>query len=127
MCIRDRYGTVKVQQGSETITGLGGGMAALRNPDGSAVTDENGNAKYALEINGVRIGEYTADSTLETIMNDINKNENAGVDVYKRQMVMWSSFRAILSLPLHSSRMLLSSILAVRFMFHHLQILTMCH
>lgn len=72
----DLYGTVKVQQGSETITGLGGGMAALRNPDGSAVTDENGNAKYALEINGVRIGEYTADSTLETIMNDINKNEN---------------------------------------------------
>lgn len=77
----DLYGTVKVQQGSETITGLGGGMAALRNPDGSAVTDENGNAKYALEINGVRIGEYTADSTLETIMNDINKNENAGVNV----------------------------------------------
>lgn len=77
----DLYGTVKVQQGSETITGLGGGMAALRNPDGSAVTDENGNAKYALEINGVRIGEYTADSTLETIMNDINKNEKAGVNV----------------------------------------------
>lgn len=77
----DLYGTVDVPQGNETITGLAGGLAAIRDENGAAVTDENGNAKYALEINGVRIGEYTADTTLETIMSDINSNEQAGVKV----------------------------------------------
>lgn len=43
--------------------------------------DENGNKLYALEINGVKIDEYSVDTTLETIMNDINKNEKAGVKV----------------------------------------------
>lgn len=43
---------------------------------------KDGKALYALEINGVRIGsEYTADTTLETIMNDINNNQQAGVKV----------------------------------------------
>lgn len=76
----DLYGTVKVANG--TVTGIGGGLvAAMRDENGNAITDENGYAKYALEINGVRIGEYTANSTLETIMNDINSNEQAGVKV----------------------------------------------
>lgn len=43
---------------------------------------KDGKPLYALEINGVRIGsEYTADTTLETIMNDINNNQQAGVKV----------------------------------------------
>lgn len=63
----------------------------LGNPDGQTTIDkltstgkkdENGNEMYALVINGVTIGdEYTVDTTLETIMNDINKNEKAGVKV----------------------------------------------
>lgn len=78
----DIYGTSKVQQDGEEITGIAGGkMKAMRDENGKIITDENGNAKYALEINGVRIGEYTADTTLETIMNDINSNEKAGVKV----------------------------------------------
>lgn len=78
----DIYGTAKVQQDGEEITGIAGGtMQAMRDENGKIITDENGNAKYALEINGVRIGEYTADTTLETIMNDINNNEKAGVKV----------------------------------------------
>lgn len=76
------YGTTKVQQDGEDVTGIAGGkMKAIRDENGKILTDENGNAKYALEINGVRIGEYTADTTLETIMNDINNNEKAGVKV----------------------------------------------
>lgn len=76
----DLYGTVKVSNG--TVTGIGGGlMSAMRDEKGKVITDENGYAKYALEINGVRIGEYTANSTLESIMNDINSNEQAGVKV----------------------------------------------
>lgn len=57
------------------------GLRAVQNEDGSDKLDENGNKLYALEINGVKIGEYSVDTTLGTIMNDINKNEKAGVKV----------------------------------------------
>lgn len=78
----DIYGTSKVQQDGKDVTGIAGGkMQAMRDDNGKIVTDDNGNALYALEINGVRIGEYTADTTLEEIMSDINTNEKAGVKV----------------------------------------------
>lgn len=78
----DIYGTSKVQQDGKEVTGIAGGkMQAMRDDNGKIVTDDNGNALYALEINGVRIGEYTADTTLEKIMSDINNNEQAGVKV----------------------------------------------
>lgn len=78
----DIYGTSKVQQDGKEVTGIAGGkMRAMRDDNGKIVTDDNGNALYALEINGVRIGEYTADTTLEKIMSDINNNEQAGVKV----------------------------------------------
>lgn len=57
------------------------GLRAVQKEDGSDKLDENGNKLYALEINGVKIGEYSVDTTLGTIMNDINKNEKAGVKV----------------------------------------------
>lgn len=57
-------------------------LKAVQNEDGSGYKlDENGNKLYALEINGVKIDEYSVDTTLETIMNDINNNEKAGVKV----------------------------------------------
>ena len=78
----DIYGISKVQQDGEEVTGIAGGkMKAMRDENGKIITDDNGNALYALEINGVRIGEYTADTTLEKIMSDINNNEQAGVKV----------------------------------------------
>lgn len=78
----DIYGISKVQQDGEEVTGIAGGkMKAMRDENGKIITDDNGNALYALEINGVRIDEYTADTTLEKIMSDINNNEQAGVKV----------------------------------------------
>nr|WP_297274293.1 flagellar filament capping protein FliD [uncultured Agathobaculum sp.] len=57
-------------------------LNAVQNENGSGYKqDENGNKLYALEINGVKIGEYSVDTTLETIMNEINNNEKAGVKV----------------------------------------------
>lgn len=56
------------------------GMKAVQE-NGVDKVDEDGNKLYALEINGVKIGEYTVDTTLETIMSDINKNTEAGVKV----------------------------------------------
>lgn len=65
----------------ETSTGFTG-LQAVQKEDGSGdKLDENGNKLYAFEINGVKIGEYSVDTTLGTIMNDINKNEKAGVKV----------------------------------------------
>lgn len=43
--------------------------------------DGNGNFLYSLEINGVEIGQYTKDTSLETIVNNINSNADAGVNV----------------------------------------------
>lgn len=79
----DLYGTTPVQEGEKEITQLGGALSGLTPVmDGDKIkTDENGNAFYALEINGVKIGEYTADTTLETIINDVNSNEKAGVSL----------------------------------------------
>lgn len=66
---------------AETSIGFTG-LQAVQKEDGSGdKLDENGNKLYALEINGVKIGEYSVDTTLGTIMNDINKNEKAGVKV----------------------------------------------
>ena len=57
--------------------------------DGNTV-DENGNRldedgnimyQYDLEINGVKIGTYTKDTEMNTIINNINSNTEAGVSV----------------------------------------------
>ena len=42
---------------------------------------EDGKKLYGLTINGVEIGRYTEDTSLETILNDINSNSEAGVEV----------------------------------------------
>ena len=45
--------------------------------------DEDGNIIYSydLEINGVKIGSYTKDTELNTVINNINSNTEAGVSV----------------------------------------------
>lgn len=67
----------------ETIVGLDGLQPVYTEDDKgkSVIATKDGKALYALEINGVRIGEYTADTTLETIMSDINSKTEAGVKV----------------------------------------------
>lgn len=50
---------------------LGDSLSAYKNEDGL----------YDFTINGVKIGSYTADTSLSTIMADINSNEEAGVKV----------------------------------------------
>lgn len=64
------YGTIDTN-GKTTIKGM----------TDNGKTDTNGKALYDFEINGVKIGEYTADTSLATIMSDINKNTQAGVKV----------------------------------------------
>ncbi|MDY3711639.1 MAG: flagellar filament capping protein FliD [Agathobaculum sp.] len=68
--------------GTETRVGTDGKSATIiKNMNDNGKVDANGKALYDFEINGVKIGEYTADTTLATIMSDINKNTQAGVKV----------------------------------------------
>ena len=43
--------------------------------------DEDGNLMYNLEINGIKIGTYSKNTELNTIINNINSNTEAGVNV----------------------------------------------
>lgn len=43
--------------------------------------DSDGKKLYALTINGVEIGQYTKDTAMETVVNAINSNSEAGVNV----------------------------------------------
>ena len=43
--------------------------------------DSEGNKLYSMKINGVEIGTYTKDTALETVINGINSNTEAGVNV----------------------------------------------
>ena len=80
----DRGASNRVNTGKSLgdLLGIDEGTKKIDGLTSTGETDENGNEKYALVINGVTIGdEYTVDTTLETIMNDINNNEQAGVKV----------------------------------------------
>ncbi len=65
------------------------GQSLYVDADGNSVDadgnrlDEDGNIIYSydLEINGVKIGSYTKDTELNTVINNINSNTEAGVSV----------------------------------------------
>ncbi len=57
-------------------------------------TDKNGNTTYALEINGVKIGDFTEKTELSTIMSRINSNKDAGVNVSYSKLTNEFTFTA---------------------------------
>ncbi len=69
--------TLKDLLGSDGLSGL----TPARDDDGKLMTDSKGKPMYALTINGEQIGAYSENSTLAEIMDDINKNKDAGVKV----------------------------------------------
>lgn len=54
----------------------------------------NGQGTYDLVINGETVGSYTKDTTLETVMNNINSNADAGVTVSYSQLTNQFVFTA---------------------------------
>lgn len=46
-----------------------------------AGTDEKGNQLYSFKVNGVEIGKFSKDSTLDDVMNAMNNNSESGVRV----------------------------------------------
>ena len=61
--------TLKDLLGEEGLKGLETGV------------DKDGNTTYGLEINGVKIGEFTEKTELSTIISRINSNKDAGVNI----------------------------------------------
>lgn len=57
-------------------------------------TDKNGNTTYTLEINGAKIGEFTANTELSTIISRINSNKDAGVNVSYSKLTNEFTFTA---------------------------------
>lgn len=66
-------------------TGILSGLTPIKikDADGNEVdkTDANGKKLYELTVNGVKIGEFNEDTSISTIMNQINGNKDAGVNV----------------------------------------------
>ena len=56
-------------------------LETVKDKDGNDLLDDKGNKMYAFKLNGVTIGNYTKESKLSDIMNDINANKDAGVKV----------------------------------------------
>ena len=82
--------TLSIDSGSLHVVGKSGIFGIERGASNRVNTSKtlgelygNSLSSYAFEINGVDIGEgkYTADTTIDTIMQDINKNSAAGVKV----------------------------------------------
>ena len=80
--------TQKKDENGDPITGSDG-QPLYVDTDGNSVDadgnrlDKDGNILYSydLEINGVKIGSYTKDTELNTVINNINANTEAGVSV----------------------------------------------
>ena len=62
------------------------GLTQAADDNGRPLTDSDGNPKYAFVINGVQVGAYSKNSTLNDIMSDINSNRDAGVKVSYSQV-----------------------------------------
>lgn len=89
------WSDLKAVKGTGDITTKGGKMYDANgnevDADGDLI-DGNGNKLYAFEINGVTIGNYSKDTALSTIMNDINNNTEAGVKLSYSQTTRQFSF-----------------------------------
>ena len=52
---------------------------AIKDADGK-ITGYEGKTLYSFKINGTEVGQYTEDTALSTIINNINSNKDAGVN-----------------------------------------------
>ena len=70
----DTSKSLKDLLGAAKLAGL-----EAKDEDGNVLKDKDGNTLYEFKLNGEVIGNYTEDTALATIINNINSNANAGV------------------------------------------------
>ncbi len=75
------FETVKVKKEKTDYDGN-----VIKDEDGNPVyeevdkLDEKGNKIYSFKVNGVEVGQYTKETALGTIINNINSNKDAGLN-----------------------------------------------
>ena len=91
-------GGLKAVQGTGAITEGADGTwhdeAGNRTDAQGNLLNADGKKLYSLTINGVEVGRYTADTAMETVMNAINSNADAGVSVSYSQLTNQFVFTA---------------------------------
>ncbi len=77
----DQMTKVTDDEGNEYYTDLDGNRVQPDEKGNFYRVDSNDNFQYDLKINGVSVGAFSKDSTLEDVMSAINRNTEVGVDV----------------------------------------------
>lgn len=67
---------------------------AVKDGEGAFVLDSESRKQYDFIINGVKTGTYTEDTTLSTILSDIDSNRDAGVQTDYSQTTQCFTFTA---------------------------------
>lgn len=77
----DMYGTEEKTLPDGTKYTAIKGMEPIKDANGKVKTDSDGNALYSFEINGVKIGEFSARTDIDTITKAVNDNKDAHVQL----------------------------------------------
>lgn len=74
---------VKVDEDGKEVKDENGNLVYEKDEDGNDVylTDKDGKKLYSFKLNGVEIGQFNEDTTIGALMNKINGNKDAGVNV----------------------------------------------
>ncbi len=79
----DTSRTIKDLLGEEGLKGLVSKEQEKKDSKGNVLRDEDGNpimeTVYSLDVNGVHVGDFTEDTSLSTLITQINNNKDAGV------------------------------------------------
>lgn len=90
----DQMTKVTDDEGNEYYTDLDGNRVQPDEKGNFYRVDSNDNFQYDLKINGVSVGAFSKDSTLEDVMSAINRNTEVGVDVSFSRMTNQLQFTA---------------------------------
>ena len=78
------FETVKEKK-AKMVQNYDGQMVEATDANGNVIyeevdkVDDKGNKVYSFKVNGVEVGQYTKDTVLSTILNNISSNKEAGV------------------------------------------------
>lgn len=87
---------VKLDEDGNEVRDENGNLVYEKDKDGNDVylTDKDGKKLYSFKINGVEIGQFNEDTTIGTLMNKINGNKEANVNVSYSKLTNEFTFTA---------------------------------
>lgn len=87
---------VKLDENGKEVKDEHGNLVYEKDKDGNDVylTDKDGKKLYSFKINGVEVGQFNEDTTIGALMNKINGNKEAGVNVSYSKLTNEFTFTA---------------------------------